>query len=600
MQRNISLNIKILGIFSLSLAAILILMLAMHFRDIRRMEQENNTSLRQGYEIALSGVLHRQDMKLDKALTSLLNTFELQDFLLDNSNNDAKMILSGMYLSMEETGFSRLSIYDKNHNAILQSVDEEHIARISPLPSYLHPIFKKASDDFLNHYFFRGNENNSAETPVEYCGIAVVTDDNDNVIGFVEVALAAKAWINPIAQSTSCSAALSTNDNTFTITTEKDLYDRIKEKAGLTLVSNNSQIYHINKKHYHADRIPLKNSAGQIVSWLWLSKDHTKQIGEERKSLLYTTILVLVLCITAMGGTILTLRRGVILPLVEIISKLRHNFNNLFTISHRVTDSSDMLAEGSSQQAASLEETAAALEQISSSASQNADRSHETDRLMKETVDSVEKGVLSMESMAYSIGKIQKSSDQTVNIIKTIDDIAFQTNLLALNAAVEAARAGEAGAGFAVVAEEVRNLAQRSADAAKNTAVLIESSQKNVSTMVSASKEVEVILKGIQESSLKAATLTNETSTASKEQASAIGQVNLAVNEMDKSVQQIAAVADESSNVAHTLTSEADQMSTVVDNLINIVGGSADMKDPSSAQEFKPAPQTKVFLPESA
>ena len=100
MKRNISLNIKILGTFLLSLAAILAVTTIMHFRDMHRMENENNASLRQGYDIALSGVIHRQDMKLDKALTTMLNTFELQDYLLDNNNNDAKMILSGMYLSL--------------------------------------------------------------------------------------------------------------------------------------------------------------------------------------------------------------------------------------------------------------------------------------------------------------------------------------------------------------------------------------------------------------------------------------------------------------------------------------------------------------------
>jgi len=351
-QRNISLNIKILGIFFLSLVAILILMSVMHFRDMRRMELENDTSLRQGYEIALSGVLHRQEMKLDKALTTLLNTFELEDYLLDSNNDEARMILSGMYLSIEEAGFSRLSIYDKNHNALLQSTDEDHPVRPSPLPEYLHTVFKQASEDFLNHYFFRGNENNSTATPVEYCGVAVVTDDDDNVIGYIEVALAVKAWIQAIAESTSCIAALSLDDNTFTITTDTDLYSKIREKARQDLVSNDSQVYQVGQEYYHADRLPLADSAGKIISWLWLSKDYTKQIGEEKKNMLFTAILVGALFMIAMAVTIIILRRGVILPLTDIILRLTGNFNNLFSISHRVTDSSDMLAEGSSQQAA--------------------------------------------------------------------------------------------------------------------------------------------------------------------------------------------------------------------------------------------------------
>ena len=236
------------------------------------------------------------------------------------------------------------------------------------------------------------------------------------------------------------------------------------------------------------------------------------------------------------------------------------------------------------------------MEEISSSASQNAERSHQTDNLMQETVSSVDNGVASMENMIKSIDMIEQSSKETSNIIKNIDDITFQTNLLALNAAVEAARAGEAGAGFAVVAEEVRNLAGRSAEAASTTSQLIEKSCNNVDQMISVAGKVEQILNNIQESSLKAATLTDETATASKEQAQAINQVNMAVAEMEKAVMQNSEVAEGSASVAHILSTQAEQLSKIIINLTDIVG-TRGKKSLSSDPDHDQPDQPQAKLP---
>ncbi len=149
--------------------------------------------------------------------------------------------------------------------------------------------------------------------------------------------------------------------------------------------------------------------------------------------------------------------------------------------SGQVSSASQQLAAGSSEQAASIEETSSSLEEMSSMTSQNADNAGCADNLMKEVNQVVGQANASMTELTTSMAHISQASEETSKIIKTIDEIAFQTNLLALNAAVEAARAGEAGAGFAVVADEVRNLAMRAADAAKNTADLIEGTVKKVS-----------------------------------------------------------------------------------------------------------------------
>ena len=216
------------------------------------------------------------------------------------------------------------------------------------------------------------------------------------------------------------------------------------------------------------------------------------------------------------------------------------------------------------------------MEEITSMTAQNAQNAAQANRLMEETVKVVAEANQSMGELTQAIGEISSSSEETGKIIKTIDEIAFQTNLLALNAAVEAARAGEAGAGFAVVADEVRNLAMRSAEAAKSTSHLIEDTVKKVrhgSEIVSRTNESFGKVAG---SSRKAGDLVGEIAAASREQAQGIEQVTKAISEMDRVVQQNAANAEESASAAEQMDAQAEQMKKFVQELVIVVGGSAN------------------------
>jgi methyl-accepting chemotaxis protein len=169
--------------------------------------------------------------------------------------------------------------------------------------------------------------------------------------------------------------------------------------------------------------------------------------------------------------------------------------------------------------------------------------------------------------------EITAASEETSKIIKTIDEIAFQTNLLALNAAVEAARAGEAGAGFAVVAEEVRNLAMRAADAAKNTSGLIEGTVKKIKDGSDLVLKANEAFAEVAVNSSKVGELVGEIAAASQEQAQGIDQINKAVTEMDKVTQQTAANAEESASASEEMNAQAEQMKQISLTLVNIIGG---------------------------
>jgi len=248
--------------------------------------------------------------------------------------------------------------------------------------------------------------------------------------------------------------------------------------------------------------------------------------------------------------------------------------NQVASAAAQVSSSSQTLAQGSSEQAASLEETSSSLEELASMTQRNSDNAQSAKSLTTETRQAAEAGNSQMSEMRQAMELIKTSSNDIAKIIKSIDEIAFQTNILALNAAVEAARAGEAGAGFAVVAEEVRALAQRSAQAAKETADKIEIAIQNSNHGFAVSEKVAGSLEAITDKARKVDDLVGDIANASREQSQGIGQINTAVSQMDKITQGNASTSEESAAAAEELNSQAQVMRGAVDEMRALVEGS--------------------------
>jgi hypothetical protein len=267
--------------------------------------------------------------------------------------------------------------------------------------------------------------------------------------------------------------------------------------------------------------------------------------------------------------------RGITRGLSDITSELGQSASQVASASGEVAGASQSLSQGSTEQAASLEETSASMEEMASMTRRNAENSQQAASVMAETEKLVHGANDALGEMVTSMTAIKESSDKVAKIIKTIDEIAFQTNILALNAAVEAARAGEAGMGFAVVADEVRSLAQRSAQAAKDTAGLIEESIVKSNEGQRKVQTVTVAIESITSSTVKVKGLVDEVSEASRQQSQGIDQVSQAIAQMEKVTQGTAATAEEAAAASEELSAQAETSMSVVARLAALVGGTS-------------------------
>ena len=310
---------------------------------------------------------------------------------------------------------------------------------------------------------------------------------------------------------------------------------------------------------------------GGIGLGLWITSTLTRQLGGEPTYAVEAAGAIsagnLSTPIQTRGGdqrSLLFAMEAMRQSLVKIVGQVRSGTDTIATASNQIAAGNLDLSSRTEQQASSLEETASSMEELTSTVKQNADNARQANQLAASASEVALKGGTVVAEVVGTMASINASSKKIVDIIGVIDGIAFQTNILALNAAVEAARAGEQGRGFAVVAAEVRNLAQRSAAAAKEIKTLINDSVEKVDAGGKLVDQAGETMADIVQSITRVTDIVSEIASASMEQTMGIEQINSAISQMDEVTQQNAALVEEAAAAAAALQEQAEILADVV------------------------------------
>ena len=315
-------------------------------------------------------------------------------------------------------------------------------------------------------------------------------------------------------------------------------------------------------------------SAAEAVQDLGLK--NVEDIAKESNSSLgiasWVMIIGLIIALILSALVALYIIKSIVKIVTEAVKSLSEGTTQVVSASEQISSASVSLAEGASSQASSVEEVSATIEQATASNNQNADNSREANILAQHSNDAAKVGNQRVGDLMVAMQEITASSQKISRIIKTIDEIAFQTNLLALNAAVEAARAGEHGLGFAVVAEEVKNLAERSAGAAKEITGIIEASIDQVKAGTEVANKTKESFTEILNGIKKTSDLIGEIAISAKEQAEGMNQIAIAMGSVDQITQQNASASEETAAAAEELNAQALSMLDNVSELALLAG----------------------------
>ncbi len=552
---------------------------------IERMKQSMNERIKSAYEL-FSFMLEEEKDGLKKVLTVLIRTEALQEHLFKKDREKLMAVSSTLFAELKQNfAISHLYFADPSGTVLLRVHKPGEHGDILNRITYNQAKTggKMAAGIEMGKYFFSLRAIQAAEYQGQAAGYMEVGIEIDHLFPKAQ-----KLTGNHISMFLSNEfvrkknieiSGKSVKGFTLLDSTAKDaaaeILSQISEpQLGLKEFVS-AELKH-GEKHILAGLSPFRDAAGEVVGILMIHHDFSGFISDSFQAFLMNTAAFLALVLILFSGTMAALgkvmKHRLFLPIVSIIGGLSDS-------SHEVADASAQLASSGihlTQEIVKLTDnvtkTYSFSSQVTAMTVQNAENASQSDALMKNTVRVVEEAKGHIAELTSSMNEISASGHKTETIVKTIDEVAFQTRLLALNAAVEAARVGDAGAGFAVVANEVKNLSQRASDAARSTAELIEIMLHNIESGSAIVQKVGSSFDEVFAGADKVRTLIGNIALQGADQSKSIEQINSALANMEEVSKTAAAGTEESAAVSEDLSRQAEDLRKHVDSLAMIIG----------------------------
>ncbi|WP_028582663.1 methyl-accepting chemotaxis protein [Desulfogranum japonicum] len=652
---SVSLRFKILGLSILPVILLCPIFLTLYHSGIERLKNERNREMGVANTIALNSVLDQQKIHLDKSLTSVLLTDELVSFALNPQNKTARMILEGLYLSMAEEEIARFSVYSADKRLLLEQLSEGLPRRPQILPPELHQVFNQSAADFAFHHYFRGTEAGMQPGPTEYCMLSSITNDDDELAGYVELSIRSSRWTQNIAELTGYKLFLyDPVSHTISIAQDQALSDTLIAELPKDLEQHSFIAIQTSNSHFLANKLSLHGVDGNTVGNLFIVADETEFIAKEQKRWALAIGQITVVVVLILGLALLFVSRNIsrpieqIIPFAEALSRgdasttlninakaeigamasalntmaqhIRERANQAreiaggnLTVDITQASENDILGESLQaitrnlghvieqiqENAKSLVNVAGQVTELSGALQESTHTLNKQSQNMGNAFASIEQSlgivVDSTEEMSTSIREISRSSNESnattleamefssststimhklsevvADISKAnqaISDFADQTNLLALNATIEAARAGDAGKGFAVVATEVKELAHRSLETAKNINADITNIEQISTKAVTSTDSIGEVITLASQAAQGIAAAVEEQSAVAVDIAENITNAHGLITGFSSSMDELGQVAAVTDNTTASLNASADQLVRMAEDL---------------------------------